>query len=184
MASPPSHLADLLHALLTPGQNPTWVSLGTAHPAWGQREWWAAGSPPQPDTSGETPQNCHWHFCSLQAARGHELAGTPQNIPVGLRELELSWAGQGEEGKGSSAGGGLQLVRQIQGMGLGSQGWKGLQAGAARPGDTLLLLRKGGWKTHPFDPTTPWAALTFIRRCEEPGQLCLLLPVEGIPGNP
>lgn len=52
------------------------------------------------------------------------------------------------------------------------------------PGDTLLLLIEGGCKTHPSDPIASWAALTFIQRRGEPGQLCLLLPVEGIPGKP
>ena len=42
--SPPSHLADVLHTLLAPGQNPVRVPLGTAHPPWGQKRWWELGS--------------------------------------------------------------------------------------------------------------------------------------------
>lgn len=77
------------------------------------------------------------------------------------------------------------------------QGWSprarrgvGLQAGAARPGDTLLLdpckccSGREGAKPTPFPPSPPWAALTFIRRRGEPSQLCLLLPVERSPGKP
>lgn len=53
--SPPSHLADLLHALLPPGQNPAGVSLGTAHPAWGQKGWWELGALPRLTPLQERP---------------------------------------------------------------------------------------------------------------------------------
>lgn len=42
--SAPTHLADGLHTLVAPGQNPVWVPLGTAHPPWGQKGWWELGS--------------------------------------------------------------------------------------------------------------------------------------------
>lgn len=34
-----SHLTDMLHALLVPGQNPIWLHQGTAHSPWGQNRW-------------------------------------------------------------------------------------------------------------------------------------------------
>lgn len=38
--SSPSHLTDMLHAPLAPGQNPIWLHQGAAHPPWGQNGRW------------------------------------------------------------------------------------------------------------------------------------------------
>lgn len=64
----PSHLTNVLHAPLTPSQNPVWVPLGTAHPPWGQNRVFGAGQ--QRPLPSLTPhegrsQNPRWHFRRL-----------------------------------------------------------------------------------------------------------------------
>lgn len=114
LASPPSHLAELLHVLLAPSQNPTWVSLGAAHPAWGTERVVGAGQQgPLPSLKQLQERPPELPLALLQPAGSQ---GTPPKYPCGIR------------------GAGAQL-----GQGRGSRardqcrGW--VTAGEANPGD-------------------------------------------------
>lgn len=139
---------------------------------------------------GTPPQNHCWHFGSLQAPRGHGLPGAPPNTPVGLRELQPGWARAGEGGRGLWCSGWVTAGKEADpGAEVGVPGLEGLwgccQARGHPPaGPVQCCSGKEGANPTPSPPSPPRAVLTFIWRCGESNQLCLLLPAERSLGKP
>lgn len=96
------------------------------------------------------PQNCHWHFCSLQAPKGCELAGTPQNILVGLKELELNWARAGGGGQGIQCRGWVTAGEANPGDGVGVPGLEGVAGRCCQARGHPPAAQRGRVKTPPL----------------------------------